>query len=147
VFVFIIRNLLWGSVNYVQSLHGLHNTKFENPCSRVNSNPFKCSMACGRREPPRLVNLHSFGLVASLLNTLPKWPLIAASPVKDVWVQQWSRMRKNALTIVTWSEPLKIGCHVIATQQRATVEQCARKFRNVWVRRRRSGAEWTASSS
>jgi len=31
-------------------------------------------MACGRREPPRLVNLHSFWLVASLLNTLPKWP-------------------------------------------------------------------------
>ena len=31
-------------------------------------------MACGRREPPRLVNLPSFGLVASLLNTLPKWP-------------------------------------------------------------------------
>ena len=26
-FVFIFRNLLWGSVNYVQSLHGLHNTK------------------------------------------------------------------------------------------------------------------------
>ena len=29
-------------------------------------------MACGRREPPRLVNLHSFGPVASLVNTLPK---------------------------------------------------------------------------
>ena len=26
-FVFIFRNLLWGSVNYGQSLHGLHNTK------------------------------------------------------------------------------------------------------------------------
>jgi len=58
-----------------------------------------------------------------------------------------SRMRKNALTIVTWSEPLKIRCHVIITQQRATVEQCARKFRNVWVCRRKSGPEWTASSS
>jgi len=57
-----------------------------------------------------------------------------------------SHMRKNALTIVTWSEPLKIRCHVIVTQQRATVEQCARKFRNVWVCRR-SGPEWTASSS
>jgi len=34
VFVFIFKNLLWGSVNYGQSLHGLHNTKFENPCSR-----------------------------------------------------------------------------------------------------------------
>jgi len=30
-------------------------------------------MPCGRREPPRLVKLHSFGLVASLVNTLPKW--------------------------------------------------------------------------
>ena len=27
-----------------------------------------------RRQPPRLVNLHSFGLVASLVNTLLKWP-------------------------------------------------------------------------
>jgi len=26
-FVFIFRNLLWSSVNYGQSLHGLHNTK------------------------------------------------------------------------------------------------------------------------
>ena len=26
-YVFIFRNLLWGSVNYGQSLHGLHNTK------------------------------------------------------------------------------------------------------------------------
>jgi len=26
-FVFIFRNLLWGSVNYGQSLHVLHNTK------------------------------------------------------------------------------------------------------------------------
>jgi len=29
------------------------------------------------------------------------------------------------------SEPFKISCHVIVTQQRETVEQCARKFRNV----------------
>ena len=27
-----------------------------------------------RRQPLRLLNLHSFGLVASLVNTLPKWP-------------------------------------------------------------------------
>jgi len=39
-------------------------------------------------------------------------------------------MRKNASTIVTWSEPLKIRCHVIVMKQRATVEQCARTFRN-----------------
>lgn len=33
-------------------------------------------MACGERwQPPCLLNLHSFGLVASLVNTLPKWPL------------------------------------------------------------------------
>jgi len=31
-------------------------------------------MAFGRRQPPRLVNLRSFGLVVSLVNTLPKWP-------------------------------------------------------------------------
>jgi len=52
-------------------------------------------------------------------------------------------MRKSALTIVNrnLSEPLKIHCHVIVTQQRATAEQCARKFRNVlslqtkkWIR-------------
>ena len=30
--------------------------------------------ACGRRQPPRPVNLHGFGFVASLVNTLPKWP-------------------------------------------------------------------------
>jgi len=58
-----------------------------------------------------------------------------------------SHMRKSALIIVTWSEPLKIRCHVVVTQQRATVEQCARKFRNVWVCRGTSGHEWTASSS
>jgi len=42
-----------------------------------------------------------------------------------------SHIRKNASTIVTWSEPLKIRCHVIVTQQRATVEPRARKFPNV----------------
>ena len=34
-------------------------------------------------------------------------------------------------TTVTWSEPLKICCHVIVTQQRPTVEQSARKCRNM----------------
>jgi len=32
-------------------------------------------------------------------------------------------------------------------QKRATVEQYAWKFRNLWICRRRSGHEWTASSS
>ena len=59
---------------------------------------------------------------------------IAASPVRDVWGQE-SHVEKR--TIVTWSEPLKICCHVIVTQRRATAEQCARKFRNVWVCRRK----------
>jgi len=31
-------------------------------------------MVCGSRQPPRLVTLHSVGLVASLVNTPPKWP-------------------------------------------------------------------------
>ena len=31
-------------------------------------------MACGRRQPPRLVNLHSFRLVARLVNTPQKCP-------------------------------------------------------------------------
>jgi len=35
---------------------------------------------------------------------------------------------------------------LLLLQQRATVEQCAGKCRNVWVRRR-SRREWTASSS
>ena len=56
-------------------------------------------------------------------------------------------MRKNVLIIATWSEPLKIRCHVIVMQQRATVEQCARKYRNVWIRRRGRRHEWTTSSS
>jgi len=34
-------------------------------------------------------------------------------------------MRKNALIIVTWSEHFKIRCHVIFTQLRETVKQCA----------------------
>ena len=39
------------------------------------ANLFKCSNGLRyRRQPPRLVNLHSFGLVASLVNTLPKRP-------------------------------------------------------------------------
>jgi len=42
---------------------------------------------------------------------------------------------------------LKIRCDFIVTQQRATLEQFARKFRNVWVCRRRSGHEWTPNSS
>jgi len=46
---------------------------------------------------------------------------------------------KNALTIVTCNEPLKIRCHVTVTQQRATVEQRARKFRNVKLQTN----EWT----
>ena len=57
-------------------------------------------------------------------------------------------MRKNALIIVIWSEPLKIRCHVVVTQLRETVEQCAciASFAT-WVCRRRSGHESTASSS
>jgi len=35
---------------------------------------------------------------------------------------------KAHLTIVTWSEPLKIRRHIIVAQQRATEEQCSRKF-------------------
>jgi len=42
-----------------------------------------------------------------------------------------SHMLKNALIIVTWSEPLKIRWHIIVMQQRQPVEQCTRKFRNV----------------
>ena len=42
-----------------------------------------------------------------------------------------SQMRKNALTVGTWSKPLKVRCHVVVTQQRGTVNPCARKFRNV----------------
>jgi len=43
------------------------------------ANLFKCSSGLWyRRQPPRLVNLHSFGLVASLVNTLPKRPPYAA---------------------------------------------------------------------
>jgi len=39
------------------------------------ANLFKCSNGLWyRRQPPRLVNLHSFGLIASLVNTLPKRP-------------------------------------------------------------------------
>ena len=34
-------------------------------------------------------------------------------------------------TTVTWGKPLKICCHVIVTQQRPTVEQSARKLRNL----------------
>ena len=49
-----------------------------------------------------------------------------------------SHMRKNAILIVTWSEPLKIRCHVSFTQLRETV-QCARKFRNVSLQAK----EWT----
>jgi len=50
-----------------------------------------------------------------------------------------SHMQKNTLIIVTWSEPLKIRCHVIVTQLRETVEQCVRKFRNVSLQAK----EWT----
>jgi len=49
-----------------------------------------------------------------------------------------SHICKNASAVVTWSEPLKIRWHAIVTQQRATLEQCARKFRNVNLQ-----TEWT----
>jgi len=43
-------------------------------------NLFKCSKGLWyRRQPPRLVNLHSFGLVASLVNTLPVRPPYATA--------------------------------------------------------------------
>ena len=48
---------------------------------------------------------------------------------------------------LTWNEPLKIRCHVVVTQQRATVQQCTRKFCNLWICRRKYGHRWTASSS
>ena len=51
-----------------------------------------------------------------------------------------SHMRKSALTIVNWSEPLKIRCHVVVTQQRATSEQRAHKFGNVLTQQTK---EWT----
>jgi len=41
-----------------------------------------------------------------------------------------SHMQQNA-TDTTRSEPLKICCHVIVTQQTPIVEQCAHKFRNL----------------
>ena len=48
------------------------------------ANLFKCSNGLWyRRQPPRLVNLHSFGLVASLVNTLPKRPPYATA--KYAW--------------------------------------------------------------
>jgi len=42
-------------------------------------------------------------------------------------------MRKNATVTVTWSERLKIYCRVIVTQWKSTVNQSARKFRNLFV--------------
>ena len=41
--------------------------------------------------------------------------------------------------IVKWSEPLKIRCHIIVKQIRETVEQRARKFRNLSLQVK----EWT----
>ena len=60
------------------------------------------------------------------------------------WVN--SHMRKYAMTIITWSEPLKICCHVVVMQQRASVNNALASF-STWVCRRRSGHEWTVSSS
>jgi len=43
-FVFIFRNLLWGSVNYGQSLHGLHNTKSLRTPGLWHLSPLACTM-------------------------------------------------------------------------------------------------------
>jgi len=81
----------------------------------------------------------------------PNWGIWSAA---DTTLHQLSKisevscqLQKRALTIVTWSGHLKIRCHVIVKQQRATADICARKFRNVCVCRRKSGHEWSANSS
>jgi len=50
---------------------------------------------------------------------------------EDDGVQQSHVAKRLSPTTVIWSEPLKISCHVIVTQQRPTVEQSARKFWNL----------------
>jgi len=77
-------------------------------------------MACGRREPPRLVNLHNFVLVASLLNSLPKCKplkrnnmgqkvLVLFSDIKEQFESskqsQWSLMFVFlSITQITWKQ-------------------------------------------
>jgi len=53
---------------------------------------------------------------------------LAALPVKIV---NSTVTCGKAPATVTWSEPLKICCNVIVTQQRPKVEQSARKFHNL----------------
>jgi len=66
---------------------------------------FKCSNGLWyRRQPPRLVNLHSFGLVASLVNNLPKRPPYATEihvdwhETADIWLK-WTACYLSCLAI------------------------------------------------
>jgi len=86
----------------------------ENAVARLTSNILTAKFF----GPPNI-----FGLSTPLCHC------IAASPVKDVWGQQ-SHAEKR-INYRNFKLTLEIRCHVIVTQQRATVEQYARKFRNV----------------
>jgi len=67
-------------------------------------------MVYGRRQPPRLVNLHSFGLVVSLVNILLKWSPYATGlrPPAPPWLQTWNIYLQYTKDISTKIENIKI---------------------------------------
>jgi len=60
---------------------------------------------------------------------------LAALPAKMCAFSSYITCGKTATT-VTWSEPLKMCCHVIVTQQRLIVEQFAPDFRNLHLQQK-----------
>ena len=88
----------------------------------------KCQISKSR-EGPRPLLSHPFRRPCSHSINQRVLPFSAVT-VSPTMSEVNIHMRKNAL-IVTWSESLKICCHLIVTQPTETVEQCAGKFRNV----------------
>ena len=85
-------------------------------------------MACGRRQPSQLVNLHIFGRVASLANTLPKWsPYATDVQSKTIyWGRVFriyllcSRYLKTCASIFYCFLICKWHCYIFQTHEKIT---------------------------
>jgi len=101
-----------------------------------------CSLKIKHFDPSNF-----FGPPPKIGLAMPLSHCITTSPIKDVWGQQ-SHVEKHINYRKSWLEVNHyrfVACYCYATKSNSRT--MARIFHNVWVCRRRSRHEWTASSS
>jgi len=84
-----------------------------------------------------------FGPPKKIRLATPLCHCIAASPVKDVWCQQSHAEKRINYRNLKWTFEDSLPCYCYATKRNTALAS----FVTFWVCRRRSGHEWTASSS